>query len=74
MLDCPGVVMSNDENSILYNIIRTEEIKEPVGKIFKKCHKIIYLRLLWLRNISFKRKWNNYRRNIVFNWRKIKKI
>lgn len=39
LLDCPGVVMSNDENSILHNIIRTEEIKEPievVGKIFKK--------------------------------------
>ena len=39
LLDCPGVVMSNDENNILHNIIRTEEIKEPVevvGKIFKK--------------------------------------
>ena len=39
LLDCPGVVMSNDENSILHNVIRTEEIKEPidvVSKIFKK--------------------------------------
>lgn len=39
LLDCPGVVMSNDENSILHNVIRTEDIKEPievVGKIFKK--------------------------------------
>ena len=39
LLDCPGVVMSNDENSILHNVIRTEEIKEPidvVAKIFKK--------------------------------------
>ena len=39
LLDCPGVVMSHDENSILHNVIRTEEIKEPVevvGRIFKK--------------------------------------
>jgi nuclear GTP-binding protein len=39
LLDCPGVVMTNNENSILQNIIRTEEIKEPieiVEKIFKK--------------------------------------
>ena len=39
LLDCPGVVMSNDENNILHNVIRTEDIKEPlevVGKILKK--------------------------------------
>jgi len=39
LLDCPGVVMTNDENSILHNVIRTEDIKEPlevVGKILKK--------------------------------------
>lgn len=39
LLDCPGVVMSHDENSILHNVIRTEEIKEPVevvGRIFRK--------------------------------------
>jgi nuclear GTP-binding protein len=39
LLDCPGVVMSHNENSILHNVIRTEEIKEPievVGRIFKK--------------------------------------
>ena len=39
LLDCPGVVMSHDENSILHNVIRTEEIKEPievVGRILKK--------------------------------------
>ena len=39
LLDCPGVVMSNDENNILHNVIRTEDIKEPlevVGKILRK--------------------------------------
>jgi len=39
LLDCPGVVMTNDENNILHNVIRTEDIKEPlevVGKILKK--------------------------------------
>ena len=39
LLDCPGVVMSNNEDSILQNVIRTEDIKEPieiVTKIFKK--------------------------------------
>jgi nuclear GTP-binding protein len=39
LLDCPGIVMSNDENNILHNVIRTEDIKEPlevVGKILKK--------------------------------------
>ena len=39
LLDCPGVVMTNDENNILNNVIRTEDIKEPleiVGKILKK--------------------------------------
>ena len=39
LLDCPGVVMTNDENNILHNVIRTEDIKEPlevVAKILKK--------------------------------------
>lgn len=42
LLDCPGVVMTNDENNIMHNIIRTEDIKEPlevVGKILKKIYK-----------------------------------
>ena len=39
LLDCPGVVLSDNENNILHNIIRTEDIKEPleiVEKILKK--------------------------------------
>ena len=46
LLDCPGVVMSNDENSILHNVIRTEDIKEPievVGKILKKMSQEYFL-------------------------------
>ena len=47
LLDCPGVVMTNDENSILHNIIRTEDIKEPlevVGKILKKMTQEYFLK------------------------------
>ena len=47
LLDCPGVVMTNDENSILHNVIRTEDIKEPlevVGKILKKMTKEYFLK------------------------------
>ena len=46
LLDCPGVVMSNDENGILHNVIRTEDIKEPievVGKILKKMSQEYFL-------------------------------
>ena len=46
LLDCPGVVMSNDENNILHNVIRTEDIKEPlevVGKILKKMSQEYFL-------------------------------
>ena len=48
LLDCPGVVMTNDENNILHNIIRTEEIKEPlevVGKILKKMNQEYFLKI-----------------------------
>ena len=47
LLDCPGVVMSNNENNILYNIIRTEDIKEPievVSKILKKIEQEYFLK------------------------------
>ena len=47
LLDCPGVVMTNDENNILHNIIRTEDIKEPldvVGKIMKKMNQEYFLK------------------------------
>ena len=47
LLDCPGVVMTNDENSILHNVIRTEDIKEPlevVGKILKKMTQEYFLK------------------------------
>ena len=47
LLDCPGVVMSNNENNILYNIIRTEDIKEPievVSKILKKMEQEYFLK------------------------------
>ena len=46
LLDCPGIVMSNNENNILYNIIRTEDIKEPievVSKILKKMEQEYFL-------------------------------
>ena len=48
LLDCPGVVMTNDENNILHNIIRTEEIKEPlevVGKILKKMNQEYFFKI-----------------------------
>ena len=47
LLDCPGIVMSNNENNILYNIIRTEDIKEPievVSKILKKIEQEYFLK------------------------------
>ena len=47
LLDCPGIVMSNNENNILYNIIRTEDIKEPievVSKILKKMEQEYFLK------------------------------
>ena len=47
LLDCPGVVMTNDENNILHNIIRTEDIKEPldvVSKILKKMTQEYFLK------------------------------
>ena len=47
LLDCPGVVMSNNENNILHNIIRTEDIKEPievVSKILKKIEQEYFLK------------------------------
>ena len=47
LLDCPGIVMSNNENNILHNIIRTEDIKEPievVSKILKKIEKEYFLK------------------------------
>ena len=48
LLDCPGVVMTNDENNILHNIIRTEDIKEPldvVSKILKKMNQEYFLKI-----------------------------
>ncbi len=48
LLDCPGVVMSNDENSILHNVIRTEDIKDPIDvarKIFGKIDKDYLMKL-----------------------------
>ena len=47
LLDCPGIVMSNNENNILHNIIRTEDIKEPievVSKILKKIEQEYFLK------------------------------
>lgn len=39
LIDCPGVVYSNSEDAILHNVIRIEDIKDPievVGLILKK--------------------------------------
>lgn len=40
LLDCPGVVFSKNEENILQNVIRTEEIKEPVEVVMKILEKM----------------------------------
>lgn len=39
LIDCPGVVFSKNDDNILHNVIRTEDIKNPIevfGKIVEK--------------------------------------
>ena len=35
LLDCPGVVLNKNEDYVLFNVIRTEEIKEPIEVVRK---------------------------------------
>ena len=40
LIDCPGIVFSNNENNILHNVIRVEDIKEPIEVVVKIIEKI----------------------------------
>ncbi len=44
LLDCPGVVFSNDSdkeyNMILHNVIRIEDVKEPIDVVSVILHKV----------------------------------
>ena len=39
-MDCPGVVFSKSEDNILQNVIRTEEIKDPIEVVRKILQKV----------------------------------
>ena len=40
LMDCPGVVFSKSEDNILQNVIRTEEIKDPIEVVRKILQKV----------------------------------
>ena len=40
LIDCPGIVFSNNENNVLHNVIRVEDIKEPFEVVVKILDKI----------------------------------
>lgn len=40
LMDCPGVVFSKNEDNILQNVIRTEEIKDPIEVVRKILEKV----------------------------------
>ena len=40
LIDCPGIVFSNNENNVLHNVIRVEDIKEPIEVVVKIIDKI----------------------------------
>ena len=40
LIDCPGIVFSNNENNVLHNVIRVEDIKDPIEVVVKIIEKI----------------------------------
>ena len=40
LIDCPGFVFSNNENNVLHNVIRVEDIKDPIEVVVKIIEKI----------------------------------
>ena len=40
LIDCPGVVFSKNENNLLQNVIRIEDIKEPINAVISILKKV----------------------------------
>jgi nuclear GTP-binding protein len=53
LLDCPGVVLNNNNDYILNNVIRTEEIKEPIEIVNKIIQKVNLDYLVNVYNVDF---------------------